>query len=62
MSSGPASSRRDGESLFGRELRFGLEAQQWIDTHYHSVFLIGHDWIKDGPFGITILQKNRYEP
>jgi hypothetical protein len=51
-----------GESVFGREKRFGLEAQQWIDTHYHAVFLIGHDWMKDGQFGIKILQRNRYEP
>jgi hypothetical protein len=48
-----------GVPFFGLEKRFGLEAQQWIEAHYHSVCLIGHDWLKDGQFGIKILQKNR---
>ena len=51
-----------GVPFFGLEKRFGLEAQQWIDAHYHSVCLIGHDWLKDNQFGIKILQKNHSAP
>jgi hypothetical protein len=47
-----------GEAKFGQEKRFGLDVQQWIDAHYHLVLLIGHDWLKDGQFGIKILRKN----
>jgi hypothetical protein len=47
-----------GEAIFGQEKRFGLEVQQWIDAHYQPAFLIGHDWLKDGQFGIKILKKN----
>jgi len=47
------------EPIFGQEKRFGLEVQQWIDAHYQQVQLIGHDWLKDGQFGIKILKKNR---
>jgi len=25
-----------GETFFGQQERFGLEAQQWIDAHYQS--------------------------
>ena len=49
------------EPIFGQKKRFGLEVQQWIDAHYERVCLIGHDWLKDGQFGITILKKNRKE-
>jgi hypothetical protein len=47
-----------GETFFGQEKRFGLDAQQWIDAHYQPVGQIGHDWLKDGQFGIKILKKN----
>jgi hypothetical protein len=47
-----------GETFFGQEKRFGLDAQQWVDAHYQLVHLIGHDWLKDGQFGIKILKKN----
>jgi hypothetical protein len=47
-----------GETYFGQQQRFGLEAQQWIDAHYQLVSLLGHDWVKDGQFGIKILKKN----
>jgi hypothetical protein len=46
------------EKIFGREKRFGLEVQQWIDAHYQLVHLIGHDWLTDRQFGIKILKKN----
>ena len=50
-----------GETFFGQEKRFGLDAQQWIDAHYQLACpVIGHDWLKDGQFGVKILQKNRY--
>jgi hypothetical protein len=47
-----------GEAIFGQEKRFGLDLQQWIDAHYQLVQMIGHDWLKDGQFGIKILKKN----
>ncbi len=47
-----------GETIFGREKRFGLDVRQWIDAHYQPVALIGHDWLKDGQFGIKIFKKN----
>jgi hypothetical protein len=47
------------EPIFGQEKRFGLDVRQWIDAHYQVVQLIGHDWLKDGQFGIKILKKNR---
>jgi 4-amino-4-deoxy-L-arabinose transferase-like glycosyltransferase len=46
-----------GETNFGREKRFGREVQEWIDAHYQLVQTIGHDWLKDGQFGIKILKK-----
>jgi hypothetical protein len=49
-----------GETYFGQEKRFGLDVQQWIDAHYRPVYQIGHDWLKDGQFGVKILQKRRY--
>jgi Dolichyl-phosphate-mannose-protein mannosyltransferase len=49
-----------GENYFGLEKRFGLDAQRWIDAHYQLVDQIGHDWLKDGQFGIKILKKNRF--
>jgi len=47
------------EGVFGQEKQFGLEARQWIDTHYQPLCLIGHDWLKEGQFGIKIFKKNR---
>ena len=47
-----------GETIFGRERRFGLDVQQWIDTHYQSVLLIGDDGLKDGQFGVRIFKKS----
>jgi hypothetical protein len=46
------------EAYFGQQKRFGLDAQQWIDAHYQLVQMFGHDWLKDGQFGIKILKKN----
>jgi hypothetical protein len=52
-----------GESYFGQRKSLGLEAQQWIDAHYQPACpLIGHDWVKDGQFGLKILRKNRDGP
>jgi hypothetical protein len=47
-----------GETNFGQQQRFGLEVQRWIDAHYQPVQRIGHDWLKDGQFGLKILKKN----
>jgi hypothetical protein len=46
------------ETYFGQRKSLGLEAQQWIDTHYQPACpIIGHDWVKDGQFGIKILKR-----
>jgi hypothetical protein len=46
-----------GENFFGVEKRFGLDLMRWIDAHYRPVWQSGHDWLKDGQFGIKILRK-----
>jgi len=51
-----------GETYFGEHKSLGFDAQQWIDAHYHLVHLIGHDWVKDGQFGLKILQRNPSGP
>ncbi|HEY3914506.1 MAG TPA: hypothetical protein VGN61_08475 [Verrucomicrobiae bacterium] len=45
------------QASFGLKENFGLPVQQWIDAHYQRECLIGHDWLKDGTFGIKILKK-----
>jgi hypothetical protein len=47
-----------GESIFGADKRFGRDVMDWIEAHYQPVWRIGHDWLKDGQFGIKILKKN----
>jgi hypothetical protein len=51
------SSSEFGEKYFGIEKRFGLDLMQWIESHYQPAVLIGHDWLKDGGFGIKIFRK-----
>jgi hypothetical protein len=51
-----------GEAVFGLQKRFGLDVQQWIDAHYQPAALIGHDWLKDGQFGIKIFKKKPSGP
>jgi hypothetical protein len=48
------------EKKFGQEKRFGGDVQRWIDAHYQLVQMIGHDWLKDGQFGIKILKKTGF--
>jgi hypothetical protein len=47
-----------GEKYFGVEKRFGGDLARWIDAHYHVVWQTGHDWLKDGQFGLKILKRN----
>jgi len=42
---------------FGETDRFGRELLQWIHRNYQPVCRIGHDWTKDGEFGIEILKR-----
>jgi hypothetical protein len=46
-----------GVHFFGDTDLFGRELLQWINRTYQPVCLIGHDWTKDGEFGIKILKR-----
>ena len=45
-----------GVNFFGDTDRFGRELLQWINQTYQPVWRNGHDWTKDGEFGIRILK------
>jgi 4-amino-4-deoxy-L-arabinose transferase-like glycosyltransferase len=47
-----------GVDFFGDTDSFGRELLQWINRTYRPVCLLGHDWKKDGEFGIEILQRS----
>jgi hypothetical protein len=47
-----------GVKYFGQEERFGQELVRWIDQNYTSVFLIGHEPLRNALFGIKILKRN----
>jgi hypothetical protein len=47
-----------GVDFFGDTDSFGRELLQWINRGYGPVCLIGHDWKKDGEFGIEILKRS----
>ncbi len=47
-----------GVKFFGDTDSFGRELLRWIYHSYQPVCLIGHDWSKDGEFGIKILKRN----
>lgn len=46
-----------GLRFFGMDKGFGQDLMKWIDAHYQPRALIGEDWLKNGRFGIKILQK-----
>ncbi len=48
--------REFGVDFFGDTDSFGRELMQWINRTYQPVCLLGHDWTKDGEFGIKILK------
>jgi hypothetical protein len=45
-----------GVDFFGVTDNFGGELMRWINQRYQPVGLVGHDWNKDGKFGIKILK------
>ena len=45
-----------GVDFFGAKDNFGGELMRWINQRYQPVGLVGHDWNKDGKFGIKILK------
>ncbi|MGA2177014.1 MAG: hypothetical protein ABSH38_18725 [Verrucomicrobiota bacterium] len=51
--------REFGVNFFGDTDSFGRELLQWINRAYQPVCLIGHDWTKDGEFGIKILKERQ---
>ncbi len=46
-----------GVGYFGRSPGYGLELMQWIEKHYQPVYLIGHEPLRNGLFGIEILKR-----
>lgn len=46
-----------GVRYFGSTPDFGLGLMQWIQTHYETEVLIGHEPLKNGLFGIKILKR-----
>jgi hypothetical protein len=46
-----------GVHFFGDTDSFDRELIQWINGAYEPVCLLGHDWNKDGEFGIEILKR-----
>jgi len=47
-----------GVHFFGDTDSFGRQLLQWINRSYQPVCLLGHDWTKDGQFGIMILKRS----
>ncbi len=47
-----------GVHFFGDTESFGRELMEWINRFYHPVCLLGHNWEKDGEFGIEIMQRS----
>jgi 4-amino-4-deoxy-L-arabinose transferase-like glycosyltransferase len=47
-----------GVHFFGDTDSFGRELLEWINQAYRPVCLIGHNWEKDGEFGIEILKRS----
>src|SRR5208282_2753636 len=45
-----------GVNFFGDTDSFGGELMRWINQSYRPIALLGHDWTKDGKFGIKILK------
>jgi 4-amino-4-deoxy-L-arabinose transferase-like glycosyltransferase len=47
-----------GPHFFGDTDAFGRELLQWINQAYQPVCVFGHNWQKDGEFGIEILKRS----
>lgn len=50
--------REFGVDYFGAQDNFGGELMRWINQSYRPIGLLGHDWTKDGKFGIEILKRS----
>jgi 4-amino-4-deoxy-L-arabinose transferase-like glycosyltransferase len=50
--------REFGVPYFGASDGFGGEVLRWINRAYEPVCQIGHDWTRDGEFGIRILKRS----
>ncbi len=46
-----------GVGYFGRSPGYGVELMQWIEENYQPVYLIGHEPLRNGLFGIEILKR-----
>ena len=46
-----------GVGYFGRSPGYGVELMQWIGKNYQPVYLIGHEPLRNGLFGIEILKR-----
>ncbi|MGA9777125.1 MAG: glycosyltransferase family 39 protein [Limisphaerales bacterium] len=46
-----------GIGYFGRSPGYGVELMQWIGENYQPVYLIGHEPLQNGLFGIEILKR-----
>ena len=42
---------------FGQSPNYGLELMQWIEKNYRPVYLIGQEPLRNGVFGVEILQR-----
>jgi hypothetical protein len=51
-----------GPHFFGDTEAFGRELLQWINQAYQPVCVFGHNWQKDGEFGIEILKRTIAPP
>lgn len=46
-----------GVGYFGHSPGYGVELMQWIGNHYRPVYLIGHEPLQNGLFGIQLLKR-----
>ncbi len=46
-----------GIGYFGRSPGYGVELMQWIGENYQPVYLIGHEPLANGLFGIEVLKR-----
>ncbi|HEV2435990.1 MAG TPA: glycosyltransferase family 39 protein [Verrucomicrobiae bacterium] len=46
-----------GAGYFGHSPGYGVELMQWIGENYQPVYLIGHEPLRNGLFGIEILKR-----
>lgn len=51
-----------GVDFFGANENFGGELMRWINQTYRPIGAFGHDWNKNGKFGVKILRRDGYTP